>query len=448
LPRLSSNLRLAFSLLAAALLSGCGPFQEQQLTPGATSTTSSPTAPSTVAGSAIVGNVHGGQQAVVGAHIYLFAANSGGYGSPSISMLNSSQPGVDNDVTGNYVLTDAQGNFSISGDYTCTSGQQVYLLALGGNPGLPVGETNPALALMSAFGACPEGQTNFTSTVPYVFINEVTTVAAAYAMAGFATDATDVSSSGTPLVQAGIANSFATASNLADITTGALLDATPAGNGAVPVYTINALADILASCINSTGPVSTPCSTLLSNSLSGGTTGTTPNDTATAAINIAHNPAANVATLYALVQPNAPFQPTLAAAPNDLTVGIYFAGGGLNFPWGIAVDASGNVWTANWANDNVSKFSSLGAPCHHPAASRAQISTSQGVSQSIASVTLGLGTMPIPKLARSPLPNFHPRATSFQEIPVLPEEASSPRRQSPSTARTMCGWQIALRPVE
>jgi hypothetical protein len=171
LPRLSSNLRLAFSLLAAALLSGCGPFQEQQLAPGATSTTTSPTAPSTVAGSAIVGNVHGGQQAVVGAHIYLFAANSGGYGSPSISMLNSSQPGVDNDVTGNYVLTDAQGNFSISGDYTCTSGQQVYLLALGGNPGLPVGETNPALALMSAFGACPEGQTNFASTVPYVFIN-------------------------------------------------------------------------------------------------------------------------------------------------------------------------------------------------------------------------------------------------------------------------------------
>ena len=152
MPRSSANLCLAFSLLAATLLSGCGPFQQQpvSLGSGSTSSTGSPTAPATTPGSAIVGNVHGGQQAVVGAHIYLFAANPAGYGSPSISMLNSTQPDVETDATGNYILTDPNGNFSISGDYTCTAGQQVYLLALGGNPGLPPGETNPALALMSA----------------------------------------------------------------------------------------------------------------------------------------------------------------------------------------------------------------------------------------------------------------------------------------------------------
>jgi streptogramin lyase len=305
----------------------------------------------------IVGSVHGGQQPIVGSHVYLFAAAVNGYGQPSVSLMNAVSTG-NIDSLGAYVVTNAQGGFSITGDYSCTPNTQVYLYALGGDPGAGV---NPAAGLLAALGNCPSSG-SFLATIPFIQINEVTTIAAAYAMAGFATDATHVSSSGTPLAQTGIANAFANASNLADITTGAVLNTTPAGNGAVPVYAINTLADILASCINSTGPASTPCSTLLANSLSGGTTGTTPTDTATAAINIAHNPAANVATLYALPQPDAPFQPTFASVPNDLTLGIYFAGGGLDFPWGIAVDAAGNIWTANGANGNVSKFSSLGAP--------------------------------------------------------------------------------------
>ena len=163
------NLGLAISLIAATLLSGCGAFQDQQLgTSTTTTTTTTPAAPATYPGSAIVGNVRGGQQPVVGAHIYLFAANPAGYGAPSISMLNSSQPGVASDSTGFYVLTDANGSFSISGDYTCTSGQQVYLLALGGNPGLPQGEVNPALGLITAFGACPDVGASAISRSKYV----------------------------------------------------------------------------------------------------------------------------------------------------------------------------------------------------------------------------------------------------------------------------------------
>src|SRR5271170_569594 len=116
-------------------------------------------------------------------------------------------------------------------------------------------------------------------------------------MAGFATDATHVSSSGTPLAQTGIANAFANATNLADITTGAALTTTPSGSGTnvpngsiVPEAEVNTLANILASCVNSTGPASSTCGTLFSNAMSGGTSGSTPDDTATAAINIAHNP--------------------------------------------------------------------------------------------------------------------------------------------------------------
>ncbi len=38
-----------------------------------------------------------------------------------------------------YVTTGSDGSFSISGDYTCTAGQQVYLYAVGGDPGLGTG---------------------------------------------------------------------------------------------------------------------------------------------------------------------------------------------------------------------------------------------------------------------------------------------------------------------
>jgi hypothetical protein len=288
LPR-SSNLCLAFSLLASALLSGCGAFKEEPVSTAGTTVTSTPTAPSTTPGSAIVGNVHGGQQPVVGAHIYLFAANHAGYGAPSVSMLNSSQPGGYGDATGNYVLTDTGGSFSISGDYTCTAGQQVYLLALGGNPGLPTGEVNPALALMAAFGACPEGQTNFVSTVPYVSLNEVTTVAAVYALSGFMTDATHVGYAATPGALQGIANAFRTVTNLVDIATGVARIQNIGGNGDVPQPEINSLANLLVTCVNSDG--TSGCAPLFSNAP--GLSGKPPTDTIVAALNIAHNPAAN-----------------------------------------------------------------------------------------------------------------------------------------------------------
>src|SRR5579884_243345 len=116
--------------------------------------------PSPVQGAELRGSVHGGQQPIAGAHVYLFAANTTGYGgagiarsssNASISLLNAASTGH-SDSVGAYVLTDANGNFSISGDYTCTPGQQVYLYALGGNPG---GGTNSHAGLMAALGNCP-----------------------------------------------------------------------------------------------------------------------------------------------------------------------------------------------------------------------------------------------------------------------------------------------------
>ena len=156
--------------------------------------------------------------------------------------------------------------------------------------------------------------------------------------------------SGTPLALTGDRERLLpTQPNLASISDGSALATTPGGNGTVPQAEINTLANILASCINSTGTITGPanpsaCYTLFSNAMSNGTSGNLPTDTATAAINIA--------SIYLPTRP--PFfnlQSGLAArrcstrspasaqaiSPSASTS----TGGGLNTPYNIAVDGSG-----------------------------------------------------------------------------------------------------------
>ena len=362
MPRLSAFC-CAAAIFSSVLLSGCGAVEVKPAPTASSPTTpTGPAAPSTTPGSPILGNVHGGQQPVVGAHIYLFAANPGGYGGPSTSMLNPLQPGVANDATGNYVLTGADGGFSISGDYTCTSGQQVYILATGGNPGLPAGQTNPALALMAAIGACPEGQSDFASTVPYIYINEVSTIAVVYALSGFMSDATHLSSAATPGALQGIANAFLTINNLADLGSGTALSQNVAGNGVVPQAEINSLANLLVTCVNSDGTGG--CAPLFTNAT--GTNGTPPTDTITAALNIAKNPGANVAALFTASLSTAPFQPALTAAPNDWSLAITFYADNMVGPYFPAIDSVGNIWVPGYASNSLQEFNPLGIPINAP----------------------------------------------------------------------------------
>lgn len=312
----------AMALISCGVvLSGC------MSTPMMTTSTSTPTNP--VQGAALQGRVHGGQQPIVGASVYLYAADATGYGKASDSLLKS--PG--------YVTTDSNGNFTITGDYTCPSANtQVYLYAVGGDP--TPGVPNSAAGLLAGLGSC----SSLKSTT-FIFMNEVSTIATAYSIAGFATDATHVSSSGSSLALTGVANAFSTIPNLEMLGTGAALATSPGGIANPPQSEMNTLANILAACINSTGPSSTPCTTLLSSALSGGTTGTQPTDTATAAIYLAHNPAVNTTTLYGLQTASSPFQPDLGSAPDDFSVQISFpTTNNYGFFTDIAIDGSGNIW--------------------------------------------------------------------------------------------------------
>ena len=332
----------------------------------------SPTAlPTPQLGAPISGHVHGGQQPISGAHIYLFAANTTGYGgnniapsasNASISLLSLAQTGFV-DTFGPFVFTDAGGNFTITGDYTCTPGQQLYIYALGGNPGAGI---NSASGLLAALGNCPAAG-NLAATVPTIWVNEVTTVAAAFSLAAFASDATHISSSGTALAKVGIANAFANPTNLVDISTGNALAAVNNATTIPPQTSVNTVANILASCVNSASSASSACTTLFANAKSTGATGTTPTDTATAAINIAHYPATNVAALFNIPAPNSPFLPTDPIAPHDYILYLEFIGGGLDSTGtvdngNLAIDAAGNAWIAVQSCNCLAELSPLGVP--------------------------------------------------------------------------------------
>jgi sugar lactone lactonase YvrE len=350
----------AVLLIGSSILVGCS------MAPIANQPSTSPVSgPAALTSTPFHGVVHGGQSPIVGAQIYMLSVTvrtaSPYYGQQSTSLMNDKPPDTSNADGVNrwyYVTTNATGGFTIaSGDYSCNSGDEVYLYSLGGNAG---SGSNAGAGLMAVLGTC--GSANSIAGLPATIqMNEVTTVAAAYALAGFATDATHISRSNTSLAATGMKNAALNTANLTDLGTGLALATTPSGTGTVPQDQIYTLADILAACINSVDPSTIGCTTLFQTATSNGTTsGTQPGDTASAAINIAHNPGSNVATLFALATPTAPFQPDDSEPPNDWTIGIGYSGGSLSNPTGLAIDASGNAWVIDTPGNGQNSVSVVG----------------------------------------------------------------------------------------
>ncbi|HWW97846.1 MAG TPA: choice-of-anchor D domain-containing protein [Edaphobacter sp.] len=249
------------------------------------------------------GLVHGGQQPVTGATIQLYAVGTTGDGSASTPLLSPAR------------VTDANGTFNISGTYTCPSPSSlVYIVASGGNPGLPPGTNNAALSLMAALGPCGN-----LSPSTFIFIDELTTIAAVYALAPYMTSPSAIGSASGDA--SALASAFTLASYFANTTTGATPGTGVPVGTIVPVAQINTIGDILAACVNSAGGVSgdsTPCGTLFSLTTPTGLTPAT--NTVTALLHLANNPTLNTASLYNLVTPSAPFQPTQAQVPPNLSV--------------------------------------------------------------------------------------------------------------------------------
>jgi hypothetical protein len=320
---------------------------------------------------AIQGNVHGGQNPISGSTVQVYqAGTTGTYGTGAVALIPSGsyylggKPGCvasGSQVCYSNVVSDANGNFNVTGDYSCTSGTELYFTATGGNPG---SGTNNAALEISAIGLCDN-----LANVTFVQINEVTTVGTVYALAQFMKDTYNAGTQtgsiniGAPSTNvAGLKAAFADVNTLINYYDGYTPGPAP-GSGAVvpagttvPVQEIFALADSIAACVNTTGGTGGVCTTLFSDTTENGVT---PSDVTGATLNMALYPAVNASAILALRTGMTPWVTTFSTA-NDLTLAVTYSGVSTSAPEALAVDASGNVWVANSGMNNVSELSHTG----------------------------------------------------------------------------------------
>ena len=248
---------------------------------------------------AAAGKVQGGQQGVSGAQIQLYAVSTMD-GGAATALLTAP------------VVSGADGSFSLGGVACPSAVTPVYLVASGGNPGLAGGMRNAQSVLVSAVGACGSLSTGLN------MVDEATTVAAVSALAPYMSSATAVGGDAQ-----GIAEAFTLAHALVDPATGRAPGiGVPAGQ-TVPVSKLQALADILAACVDSTGGAAgdgSACGQLFALASAAGDA--VPADTAQAMLSIGRHPAQNVVGIYQLLVPNGPYQPVLSAPPADWSLGL------------------------------------------------------------------------------------------------------------------------------
>ena len=333
---------------------------------------------------ALSGIIHGGPNPVVGATVNLYATTT--VASPSSS--NNYGYGVAGNLLAT-TTTNSSGGFSFTpSSYTCPAGQQAYITSAAGDTGANTANNNSLL--MAAIGPCSTLNGN-----TQIWIDELSTVAAAYALGNFMTisgsgsaavvnisaPANNNAASGsctvtsgvtTSCTAAGLAHAFVNAANLvnavgtvssppngqayispASNSTSSLSVGVAAQNLA-PQQLINTLGNAIQSCVNSTGGAAgsgTACGTLFTNttpSSSYTASPITPTNTLQALVNLAKFPFIGTSNLFGLAPTNGFYQPTLTAAPPDFTVAILWRsyGGGAN--------QMGSVYyTTTDINDNV-----------------------------------------------------------------------------------------------
>lgn len=338
-----------------------------------------------------------GAKPVAQASVQMYVAGSAGYG-------------LSSGTVGSAATTGSDGSFTLH--YTCPAAPTdlVYIVATGGQVGSSGGGN--ALVFMAALGPC-------NGTLPTsLVVNEVTTVASAYALAQFMTGAQNVGSSshnyqdhqvsGDSYSAPGLTHAFATVANLVDLTTGQARDRTPTyqhnlaedtsvlNNSTVPQARINMLANALNACATDNSKCSGPSG--LFSAATPPPPGTAPSDTLQAILNIAQNPGNQASAVYGVASGSGSgaFTPVLYAAPNDWTVALTFTGGGLGFApdaqiqalaglqgvftdglfqnTSLAIDATGNIWVTGFTASRsdatvadlfsgmVAKFDNLGNP--------------------------------------------------------------------------------------
>ena len=356
-------------------------------------------------GGTIGGSVHGGSQPVAFSTVTLYYAGQNGVGSGDTTNVGPSLgPPIVAAVTTS--ADDGNGSFSFqknpvndqpsSGNqFSCPSNNPlVYVVARGGNtlnthdPAV----NNAAAAFIAMYGLCSQ-----ISAGNVVVMNEATTVATMIALQQYFNPLTEsVGADGIGVHKGALLNAINTISNLADTSHGNAITTkviTGSVSGVSVTATpetekINALANIIASCVNNRAASASPCNTLFANAAPPDVNLTdrpyhssafsTPTDVLQALYYMLSNPTngstTNLQNLYNLIPAvGAAFQPTLASAPTDWTVAINYksadtcgssSGNFISGPQDLNLDTSGNVWIGNGQDitGNLSAISLSGAP--------------------------------------------------------------------------------------
>jgi hypothetical protein len=297
------------SVLIAGLV-GCG------VSVSGPAVSTSPVVVATGAG----GTVYGGSQAISNASIQLWTVGTTANASGAVGLLPTGSytaAGVAGCVASatqvcypTSVTTTSSGGFSLATQFNCSSApnQLVYLTATGGNPGLAAGTNNTAIQLMTAIGPC----SNLVAGSKWQ-LNEATTVASVYSLMAYMGSTGSVGS--TAANAANLTAAFAMVNNLVNTSTGYPQLVVDNNTELAPQAEIDTLANVLATCVNSTGSMASgqPCASLAS----AATGSITVQTTLQAALNVANNPSDNV---FGLASTSGPFQPTLSGAPSSWTV--------------------------------------------------------------------------------------------------------------------------------
>ena len=334
--------------LLALLLAGCGGG-------GATTPAGVPPAGPAVAS----GHVFSGQHPVAGAAVKLYAAGDRAGVAPALLASAGS---------------DAGGKFDIASLACPSSNSEIYYIAEGGDTG---SGPNAALHLMAVLGQC--------GSIPQsAVINELTTSAAAYALAQFlgATGTgTALSSadqiSGSPLgLEVGVRRALGLVDAGHGSPGGALPAASDCSGPGMPLnceaeLKLDTLADALTACGNGSDAASGSCIALFCAATPGASYDSVhgscsipalPKDTLQAALSVTLNPGTvSMQGIQAVAESALAYAPALVSAPGDWALALNFTGGGLGEPAAVAVDAGNNLWVANY-NGVVSEFDAQGVP--------------------------------------------------------------------------------------
>jgi hypothetical protein len=380
---LSVRTRIALTLAAGVagslLMAGCGLGDAPAASTGVTTAAS------------FSGKINGGPNPIAGATVKLFITGSGGtnggYGAGTF-VQEAKTVGTAGQDTG------ADGSFSFVGGYPCPAGQFLYIVSSGGNTG---NGFNAKAYLVAALGRCDDLFSAGTYTGGFIYLNELSTVAAAYALGNFTTvtgqDTSAVVNIGAPAANnavngcianggtcattsaAGLRHAFQNAANLVSPFSPTANSKLPGNSLAqVPLQLINSIADIVVACVNSDGTAHA-CITLF------GATGTdfTHGNTFEAVVNLAKNPTLagtglTPAQLLATATPQTNFyQPFLSTAPSDFSISILYPKGlgkttgvqGLTYPYSGSLDINDNYYIGNYDSAaqtiaNAASFTSSG----------------------------------------------------------------------------------------